>query len=674
MRRDVRILLVGDDQIGKSTLVTSLIKETFVPNIQHVVPEVTIPPEVTGDNVTTYIVDSSARLENRGQLEAEIRKADVICIVYAVNIPETFERIPSFWLPYIRSLGRNIPVVLVGNKIDLRGRDNLTNERLKTEVMPIMDEFKEVETCVECSAKELLNVSEVFYFAQKAVLHPTAPLYDSREHVMKPACIEALKRIFKLCDTDKDGILNDEELNEFQRKCFNSPLQQQELEGVKNVVRENSTNGVNENGLTETGFLFLHKLFIQRGRLETTWTVLRKFGYGDDLSLREDFLYPQIDVFPDCTFELSSDGYKFFIETFQAFDKDKDGALNNDELNNLFSTSPGNPWKENFPESTLTNSSNSITLQGFLAQWSMTTLLSYKTTLAYLAYLGYNGDTTSALKIIRPKKAVKKIGKTQKNVFSCYVFGSPGSGKTALLRGLVNKPFEKNHIPTKSRYCAVNTVEVGGIEKYLVMQEFGNNNEIEVLKDRKQLDLADVIVFVYDSSDVNSFAYIAGLRTEYNLDEYPIIYVSTKNDSDLVQQRYEVQPDAYCRNLGLAVPICVSVKSNEMADLYSLIAGVAMNPHIAIVQKSKDSSEFNTMKYLKYTAVAGGVLAVAYLSYKLIIRGQNSKSLETPSTTTPDISIEPSPDADTLAAAAALASSSTSKITKASSKIAKASK
>ena len=42
---------------------------------------------------------------------------------------------------------------------------------------------QEVETCVECSAKLPLNVSEVFYFAQKAVLHPTAPLYDSRDHV-----------------------------------------------------------------------------------------------------------------------------------------------------------------------------------------------------------------------------------------------------------------------------------------------------------------------------------------------------------------------------------------------------------------------------------------------------------------------------------------------------------
>jgi Ras family protein T1 len=362
----------------------------------------------------------------------------------------------------------------------------------------------------------------------------------------------------------------------------------------------------------------LHKLFIQRGRLETTWSVLRKFGYGDDLSLREDFLYPQLNVFPDCTFELSSDGYKFFVDTFEAYDKDQDGALNNDELNNLFSTSPGNPWTENFPESTLTNNLNSITLQGFLAQWSMTTLLSYKTTLAYLAYLGYNGDTTSALKIIRPKKIGKKIGKVQKDVLLCYVFGSPGSGKTALLRGLVNKSFENNHIPTINSYCAVNSVEVEGVEKYLVMQEFGKNNEAEILKDRQKLDLADVIVFVYDSSDVNSFAYIAGLRTQYNLDEYPIIYVSTKCDSDLVQQRYEVQPDVYCRKLGLAVPICVSVKSNEMADLYNLIAGVAMNPQIAIVQNNKDTSSFNTIKYLKYTAVAGGIIAIGYLSYKLI--------------------------------------------------------
>jgi len=98
-----------------------------------------------------------------------------------------------------------IPCILVGNKIDLRGGE-VTNEALEEEIMPIMNEFKviqhskilpklslvfklkmsqEVETCVECSAKIPLNVSEVFYFAQKAVLHPTAPLYDSREHARR---------------------------------------------------------------------------------------------------------------------------------------------------------------------------------------------------------------------------------------------------------------------------------------------------------------------------------------------------------------------------------------------------------------------------------------------------------------------------------------------------------
>jgi len=34
--------------------------------------------------------------------------------------------------------------------------------------------------------------------------------------VLKPACVAALKRIFKLCDTNKDSILDPSELNEFQ--------------------------------------------------------------------------------------------------------------------------------------------------------------------------------------------------------------------------------------------------------------------------------------------------------------------------------------------------------------------------------------------------------------------------------------------------------------------------
>ena len=45
--------------------------------------------------------------------------------------------------------------------------------------------------------------------------------------------------------------------------------------------------GVNAQGLTLQGFLFLHALFIERGRIETTWTALERFGYGHDVALTD---------------------------------------------------------------------------------------------------------------------------------------------------------------------------------------------------------------------------------------------------------------------------------------------------------------------------------------------------------------------------------------------------
>jgi hypothetical protein len=62
----------------------------------------------------------------------------------------------------------------------------------------------------------VLQVAEVFYYAQKAVLHPTAPLFDQETQNLKPRCVRALKRIFILCDHDRDGDLSDAELNDFQ--------------------------------------------------------------------------------------------------------------------------------------------------------------------------------------------------------------------------------------------------------------------------------------------------------------------------------------------------------------------------------------------------------------------------------------------------------------------------
>lgn len=58
---------------------------------------------------------------------------------------------------------------------------SLTSSIISQSVLGIMEDFPEVESCVECSAKTLHNISEMFCYAQKAVLHPTAPLYSMEE-------------------------------------------------------------------------------------------------------------------------------------------------------------------------------------------------------------------------------------------------------------------------------------------------------------------------------------------------------------------------------------------------------------------------------------------------------------------------------------------------------------
>lgn len=248
-------------------------------------------------------------------------------------------------MPFIRenSLEDQVsPVILVGNKVDLV--DYTTIDA----VMEIMEKFPEVESCVECSAKTLKNISEMFYYAQKAVLHPTSPLYIMESKDLTPECKKALTRIFKICDLDNDGLLNDHELNSFQRRCFHAPLQPQILEDVKSVIRKNLNDGLEKNSITLSGFLFLHCLFIQKGRNETTWTVLRKFGYDDKLNMSKEYLFPQINVSSGCTTELSFKGQQFFTTLFQRHDKDRDGALSPNEIENLFSTCPAPAWGVDF--------------------------------------------------------------------------------------------------------------------------------------------------------------------------------------------------------------------------------------------------------------------------------------------------------------------------------------
>ena len=284
-----------------------------------------------------------------------------------------------------------------------------------------------------------LNISEVFYFAQKAVLHPTAPLYDSRDHVcsiilgylmpevwssgqvLKPSCVSALKRIFKLCDTNKDGILDPSELNEFQVRWsselpYISPL----TLCSENVSMRHSSHKSSK--ASKTWFANISKvvfgtkvsqkrdscIFILTSYNVVGWKLhglfyvnlgmprisdwQRRSCLPSELSTFDDVLYPCINgpqiwrtsrllswiepaglsILHRHFRNIWQSKTNIFWRCSQVLSvvQDQDGALKTLELDDLFSTSPGNPWSTHkFPDTTLADDTGSVTLQGWLAQW-----------------------------------------------------------------------------------------------------------------------------------------------------------------------------------------------------------------------------------------------------------------------------------------------------------------
>uniref|UniRef100_A0A0D6R7H1 Mitochondrial Rho GTPase n=1 Tax=Araucaria cunninghamii TaxID=56994 RepID=A0A0D6R7H1_ARACU len=634
--KNVRVVVVGDSGTGKSSLIVSVATDSFPEKAPPVVPPTRIPQDYYPDRVPLTIIDTSSRLEDRTKLAAECKKADAIVLTYACDQHSTLDRLSTYWLPELRRLEVKVPVIVVGCKLDLRDDQQLSLEQVMT---PIMHEFREIETCIECSALKQIQVAEVFYYAQKAVLHPTAPLFDQETQALKPRCVRALKRIFILCDHDRDGALSDAELNDFQVKCFNAPLQPSEIVGVKKVVSEKLPEGVNEHGLTLTGFLFLHALFIEKGRLETTWTVLRKFGYDDEIKLRDDLLSTaQFKRAPDQSIELTNEAVEFLKGVFSLFDIDGDGALRPPELEDLFSTAPASPWEEgSYKDAMEKNDLGAVTLNGFLSQWALMTLLDPIKSLASLIYIGYPADPVAAFHVTRRRRLDRKKQRSQRNIFQCFVFGPANSGKSALLNALIGKKFIDKYTPTKGDRYAANIIEtMGGTKKTLVMREIPADGVPKLLANKESLAPCDVALFVYDSSDESSWRKTAELLVEVATHgensgfEVPCLMVAAKDDLDAhpvpISDSARVSQD-----MGVEAPITVSMKLGDICNLFRRIIDAAQRPHLSIpeTEAGRSHKQYRRLvnRSLTVLSVGAAVAVVGIAAYRIYaVRSRSATS------------------------------------------------
>uniref|UniRef100_A0A2I3TCN8 Mitochondrial Rho GTPase n=1 Tax=Pan troglodytes TaxID=9598 RepID=A0A2I3TCN8_PANTR len=610
MRRDVRILLLGEAQVGKTSLILSLVGEEFPEEVPPRAEEITIPADVTPEKVPTHIVDYSEAEQTDEELREEIHKVPVVRFAFQIR---------TKWIPLVNggtTRGPRVPIILVGNKSDLRSGSSMEA------VLPIMSQFPEIETCVECSAKNLRNISELFYYAQKAVLHPTAPLYDPEAKQLRPACAQALTRIFRLSDQDLDQALSDEELNAFQKSCFGHPLAPQALEDVKTVVCRNVAGGVREDRLTLDGFLFLNTLFIQRGRHETTWTILRRFGYSDALELTADYLSPPLRVPPGCSTELNHLGYQFVQRVFEKHDQDRDGALSPVELQSLFSVFPAAPWGPELPRTVRTEAGR-LPLHGYLCQWTLVTYLDVRSCLGHLGYLGYptlceQDSQAHAITVTREKRLDQEKGQTQRSVLLCKVVGARGVGKSAFLQAFLGRGLGHQDTREQPPGYAIDTVQVNGQEKYLILCEVGTDGLLATSLDAT----CDVACLMFDGSDPKSFAHCASVYKHHYMDgQTPCLFVSSKADLPEGVVVSGPSPAEFCRKHRLPAPVPFSCAgpAKPSTTIFTQLATMAAFPHLVHAELHPSSFWLRGLLGVVGAAVAA---VLSFSLYRVLVKSQ----------------------------------------------------
>ena len=106
-------------------------------------------------------------------------QTDVFLACFSIISPASFENVKARWYPEINHHCPNVPIILVGTKIDLREDKETINRLAEKKLAPVshqqgMQLAKEIKAIkyLECSALTQTGLKAVFDEAIRAVLQP----------------------------------------------------------------------------------------------------------------------------------------------------------------------------------------------------------------------------------------------------------------------------------------------------------------------------------------------------------------------------------------------------------------------------------------------------------------------------------------------------------------------
>ncbi|CAI4051524.1 Ras family GTPase RAS1 SKDI_15G2510 [Saccharomyces kudriavzevii IFO 1802] len=157
--REYKIVVVGGGGVGKSALTIQLIQSYFVDEYDPTIEDSYRKQVVIDDKVSILdILDTAGQEEYSAMREQYMRTGEGFLLVYSVTSRNSFDELLSYYQQIQRVKDSDyIPVVVVGNKLDLENERQVSYEDGLRLAKQLNAPF------LETSAKQAINVDEAFY-------------------------------------------------------------------------------------------------------------------------------------------------------------------------------------------------------------------------------------------------------------------------------------------------------------------------------------------------------------------------------------------------------------------------------------------------------------------------------------------------------------------------------
>jgi small GTP-binding protein len=197
----LKILLIGDSSVGKTSLLIKYTEEKFtetqIATIGVEYKNKTI--EYKGYKIKLQIWDTSGQERFRSLTQNFYRNADGIIFVFDLTKPDSFDNIRS-WLIESENYADNFGKILIGNKCDLPAL--VTQERIDSFIS------KKNLAYFNTSAKDGTNVVEMFQNIIEQIIGD-----KSEEEILRNYASERSRIVTKIGDVSTNKIINE------KKKC-----------------------------------------------------------------------------------------------------------------------------------------------------------------------------------------------------------------------------------------------------------------------------------------------------------------------------------------------------------------------------------------------------------------------------------------------------------------------